>query len=492
MNSPETPIFTKGNLLFNLDRARTQVGDGRPFVLVEGQLDAIRCWSAGLKTAIAPQGTSITDGQLALLRRYHPQVECFFDSDSAGQKAALRFLPLALRAGLALGATAAVLVAESAGWLPDRAVRAIDWACGLYVLVRVGRARISPLYLLLWGPLAWFAPQATALALFLFGGRKHVALAEAKKEVNRVAWRLSDEPDFGGNRFHLLGDRHGQDTFGELRRQIKGAKRRISLSTYILSDDAVGREIVNLLTARAKEGIEVRLLVDAIGSFGIPLRLCRPLRRAGGKVARFNPALPMQGKGSANWRNHRKIAVFDGTSAIIGGQNLGLRYMGDRPSNRRFRDCSFLIEGPTAAAIERVFFADWCQATDEAPMSFATQLRERSPHVGPARVEVISSGPDCEGDPLWETYVKLFSNCKRSITVVTPYFIPDRTLFTLLVTAAHAGRHVKIMVPRRSDHRSVGGRRGVGAVRGCRTTARCAGRCTGPRPHLRLLTLGSF
>lgn len=99
-NSPETPIFTKSHLLFNLDRARAHVGEGRPFVLVEGQLDALRCWSVGLKTAIAPQGTSITDGQLALLRRYHPQVECFFDSDAAGQKAALRFLPLALRAGL--------------------------------------------------------------------------------------------------------------------------------------------------------------------------------------------------------------------------------------------------------------------------------------------------------------------------------------------------------------------------------------------------------
>ncbi|MBL9189009.1 MAG: DNA primase [Opitutaceae bacterium] len=100
VNSPETPIFTKGNLLFNLDRARTAVGEGKPFVLVEGQLDALRCWSVGLKTAIAPQGTSITEGQLVLLRRYHAQVECFFDSDSAGQKAALRFLPLALKAGL--------------------------------------------------------------------------------------------------------------------------------------------------------------------------------------------------------------------------------------------------------------------------------------------------------------------------------------------------------------------------------------------------------
>jgi DNA primase len=100
VNSPETPIFTKGNLLFNLDRARAAAGEGHPFVMVEGQLDAMRCWHVGLKTAIAPQGTSITESQLLLLRRYHPQVECFFDSDSAGQKAALRFLPMALKAGL--------------------------------------------------------------------------------------------------------------------------------------------------------------------------------------------------------------------------------------------------------------------------------------------------------------------------------------------------------------------------------------------------------
>ncbi len=100
VNSPETPIFIKGNLLFNLDRARSHVGEGKPFVLVEGQLDALRCWSVGLQTAVAPQGTSITEGQLALLRRYHAQVECFFDSDHAGQKAALRFLPMALKAGI--------------------------------------------------------------------------------------------------------------------------------------------------------------------------------------------------------------------------------------------------------------------------------------------------------------------------------------------------------------------------------------------------------
>ncbi len=100
VNSPETPIFSKSHLLFNLDRARSHVNEANPFVLVEGQLDAIRCWSVGLKTAVAPQGTSITEPQLTLLHRYSSRVECFFDSDSAGQKAALRFLPMALKAGL--------------------------------------------------------------------------------------------------------------------------------------------------------------------------------------------------------------------------------------------------------------------------------------------------------------------------------------------------------------------------------------------------------
>jgi len=100
VNSPETPIFVKGQLLFNLDRARAAVSDDKPFLMVEGQLDAMRCWQVGIKTAVAPQGTAITEGQLALLRRYNPKIDCFFDSDSAGQKAALRLLPMALRTGM--------------------------------------------------------------------------------------------------------------------------------------------------------------------------------------------------------------------------------------------------------------------------------------------------------------------------------------------------------------------------------------------------------
>lgn len=100
INSPETPIFHKGNLLFNLDRARMEVKPETPFVMVEGQLDAIRCWSVGITTAVAPQGTGITESQLRLLKRYESRLIVLLDGDSAGQKAALRMLPLALAQGV--------------------------------------------------------------------------------------------------------------------------------------------------------------------------------------------------------------------------------------------------------------------------------------------------------------------------------------------------------------------------------------------------------
>ncbi|GBL43315.1 major cardiolipin synthase ClsA [Verrucomicrobiota bacterium] len=360
---------------------------------------------------------------------------------------------LVLRAACALGATAAVLLGQAGGWLTGSAALAIDWTCGLYVIFRIGSARVSPLYMLLWVPLAGLLPKCTALALFLFGGRKHSALSAAKREVLQLAWSLSEGPVTTGNAVRLLGDRHGRDTLESLRAEILAARRRIHIATYILAPDEVGRELVSLLARRAREGVEVRLLVDAVGSWGTPLILCRPLLRAGGHVARFNPALPLQGKGSANWRNHRKIAVFDGRVAIIGGQNLGLAYMGERPSNRRFRDCSFRLEGPVAGALEQVFIADWCQATDEPARRFVNLLRERHPAVGPAAIEVIAAGPDAVGDPLWEAYTRLFESARTSLTIVTPYFVPDRRLYQLLGAAARQGRKVQLILPRRSDHR---------------------------------------
>ncbi|MBT7740408.1 MAG: DNA primase, partial [Opitutae bacterium] len=101
VNSPETPIFSKGNLLFNLDKARRHIDENKRFLLVEGQLDAIRCWEQGVKNVVAPQGTAFTSGQAHLLRRYRPAgIDCLLDGDEAGQKAALRILPICVKSTL--------------------------------------------------------------------------------------------------------------------------------------------------------------------------------------------------------------------------------------------------------------------------------------------------------------------------------------------------------------------------------------------------------
>jgi len=329
----------------------------------------------------------------------------------------------------------------------------VDCACTFFVIYRAAWARVTGFYILFWISIAILIPKSAALVLFIWGGRKYTQLARNKREVNAVAKKLTSDSEIRGNRFMVLGDEDGKMMLETLLREIRLAQKRIHIETYILKADAIGREIISALAQRARAGVEVRLLLDGVGSLGTPRFLCQPLIKAGGEVAQFNPILPMQGRGSANWRNHLKIAIFDGQTAVIGGQNISLNYLGYVPSNRRYRDCSFLIDGPAAGALERVFIADWCQATHREPKEFLEILRHQPQLNGETQIKIISSGPDCIGDPLWETYIKLIENAEKSITIMTPYFVPDRTLYRLLLNAAQKNIKIKIILPRRSDHR---------------------------------------
>lgn len=305
----------------------------------------------------------------------------------------------------------------------------------------------------------WHAAVAVLIAVpalwlwSVLGRRKHEALARQRHRVRELADAIAPATGAEGNRVECLLARDGSDTLRALREGIAGARRRISVGTYILAHDTVGRELVALLAARAREGIEVRLLIDAIGSRTLPWFALRRLHAAGGQVAWFNPVFSLRGKGSANWRNHRKLAVFDGTVAIIGGQNLGGQYIGSNPSRRRFRDASFRISGPAANHIEHIFLTDWCQATGTEPESLRATLLEEAPPVGMERAQVIDSGPDAEGDPLWKELLRMVEGARKGIDIVTPYFIPDAELLAALTRAARDGRRVRVIVPRRSDHR---------------------------------------
>lgn len=304
-----------------------------------------------------------------------------------------------------------------------------------------------------WQVALLLAAAAAALGFrAVFGRRKHRRLAADRRRLRALSEALAPDGRATANRVTCLLDPEGREAHAALVDGIRGARRRISIGTYILANDAVGRGLVRMLADRARAGVEVRVLVDAVGSRFLPWTAGAVLRRAGARFERFNPFLSLRGRGSANWRNHRKIAVFDGSLAMVGGQNLGGRYLGSNPARRRFRDASFLIEGPAAAELEHIFLADWCQATDTEPEAHRDILAERPPEGGPERVSVVDSGPDAPGDPLRTRLMRELAAATDTLDVVTPYFIPDEDLLRLLEAQARAGRRVRVILPRRSDH----------------------------------------
>jgi cardiolipin synthase len=206
------------------------------------------------------------------------------------------------------------------------------------------------------------------------------------------------------------------------------------------------------LTARARAGVEVKLLLDSLGSFGAWGRLAEPLRYAGGRVVRFLPVLPLQTNGSANLRNHRKFAIFDRERVLVGGQNIDRRFMDARDGPGLFVDFGALIAGPVAAEFNRNFVSDWCFASGDSPQDFSDLLAYAPPARGDEQVEVLASGPDVAGDVLWERLLILTQQCKHELTIVTPYFIPDEVLFRSLIIQAHLGRRVRLILPENSNH----------------------------------------
>jgi cardiolipin synthase len=254
-----------------------------------------------------------------------------------------------------------------------------------------------------------------------------------------------------GNRLRLLTT--GEDEFAALEQHIRDAKHTIHLTTFILKMDDSGRRIVGLLEERARQGVKVRVLLDAIGCLFSSTALMGPLRRAGGEVGRFMPVIPFSSSGSANLRIHRKMAVFDHATAIMGGRNIAREYMGPSPYKKRWLDFGVVIEGPAAALLNDVFIADWCFATRQKPEKL---LSEISPDVSAARgeseLQVVASGPDVPGDPLYEGIVAMIQEAEKSVWIVTPYFIPDEVLLRSLVVKARAGREVTLVVPAHSNH----------------------------------------
>lgn len=333
----------------------------------------------------------------------------------------------------------------------------------LLVLRRVLIEKRNPSNFFAWFFIVVFFPLIGVPLYFMFGGRKSRKLARIKKQIAQSAEAIAEQhtarPGRGlqdscgreGNHFELLAD--GQIAFRRLCQEIDQAEHTIHIATYILGNDITGQAIVDRLTRRAAEGVTVRLLLDSLGSWNRTRASRYQIRKAGGMVAMFMPALPTQTHASANLRNHRKIAIFDNFRAITGGQNLDGRFLGDDEDPERFTDFSVVTQGPAVAMLTRTFLADWAFAHKESPSRYVELLRYIPEEAGGSTTEIVTSGPDVEDDPLWEQVIRVIQEFKRSLTIITPYFIPDEVIFQSLIVKAHTGRRIRLILPLKSNQR---------------------------------------
>lgn len=338
-----------------------------------------------------------------------------------------------------------------------------------FLVARLMSEKRAPANTFAWLLIIVLLPYVGVPLYLLLGGRKLRRLAERKSRllpklpaaapsatnvgpIAQTVMASGAAAPVGGNCIEYLSS--GEAAYAALEQGIRNAQHSIHITTFILGRDDTGRRIVRLLRERAAAGVKVRLLLDSIGCMFLSRRFVLPIKKAGGEVVWFMPVLPFTSRGSANLRNHRKIAVFDHATAIVGGHNLARDYMGPAPFRKRFNDFGARIEGPAAALLNEVFIADWCFASRQFAAALHAEIRtEQAVRArGSSELQVVASGPDVPGDPLYEGILAMIQEAEHSLCIVTPYFLPDEVLLRSLMVKAHAGCQITLILPDHSNH----------------------------------------
>ncbi|SMB90588.1 cardiolipin synthetase 2 [Desulfonispora thiosulfatigenes DSM 11270] len=244
----------------------------------------------------------------------------------------------------------------------------------------------------------------------------------------------------------------GVHKFNTLVEDIKNAKYSIHMEYYIIRNDSLGRKIIELLTEKAKEGLEVRLLYDGMGCIRLKRSFFTPLIKAGGKVAEFFPPFVPYVNLRINYRNHRKITVIDGQIGYTGGLNIGNEYLGLSKRFGYWRDIHLRIQGSAVANLQFRFLLDWRFASKEEITLTKYILEQPSAIHGRTGIQIVSSGPDSQWQSIRNGYLKMIYTARNHLYIETPYFIPDESIFNALKLAALSGVDIRVIVPGKSDH----------------------------------------
>lgn len=243
----------------------------------------------------------------------------------------------------------------------------------------------------------------------------------------------------------------GEEKFIALLNGIKNAKKFIHMEYYIFKKDKIGKKVLDALAEKAKEGLDVKLLVDGMGGRFLSRNFLKPYRDAGVKIAIFFPTFVPLISIRINYRNHRKICIIDGKEAFLGGFNVGDEYLGLSKKFGNWRDTHIKIKGSAISSLSWRFYLDWRFATKENIGENISFLPEESTneHVG---IQVVSSGPDSKWPSIKDGYMRMITNARNKVYIETPYFIPDDSMYESLKIAALSGVDVRVMIPNKPDH----------------------------------------
>lgn len=245
----------------------------------------------------------------------------------------------------------------------------------------------------------------------------------------------------------------GREKFRALYEEMQKAREYIHIQYYIIRNDELWQSFEELLIEKVRQGVEVRLLYDSMGSRTMKKSDWKRLREAGIQVGEFFPALLGRLQLRINYRNHRKIVVIDGKTAFVGGFNIGREYVGLDPKFGYWRDTHLQIRGSAVLSLHIRFILDWNYATKQNLFMIDRYFREHGEErQGEAAVQIIASGPDSKWQNIRNVYLKMISKARKNIYIQTPYFIPDETILNAIRIAAMSGVDVRVMVPCKPDH----------------------------------------
>ena len=332
------------------------------------------------------------------------------------------------------------------------------------------------------GAVAWAVslvtmPYLTLIPYLFLGSSKFIGYVEARRACNQAMrsrigeahWgdeppvAVDAHPEFAaltamtgmsfvaGNRVRLLVN--GRATFDAIFAAIDRARDYIIVQFFIVKDDALGRALSARLLARAATGVKVYFLYDRIGSHDLPRSYCETLRQGGIQVHEFTAARRgiFVNRFQLNFRNHRKIVVIDGVEAFIGGHNVGVEYLGEKPPLAPWRDTHISVRGPVVLGIQRAFAEDWHWSTGSVP----ELNREPATSEEDMHCQVVPSGPADRLETSSLFFVTVINAAQERVWLTTPYFVPDEAVFSALRLAVLRGVDVRILIPDRADHRVV-------------------------------------